>query len=111
MFQDCSRTPSAAVGLANKKEHMKRKLYVGNIPTTSSERDLYEAFSLYGNVDSVRLVTDRDTGRPRGFGFVEMSTPKQARNAMSGMLGHQIDGHFLTVNEAGRRPTRNVVRY
>ena len=79
---------------------MGRKLYVGNLPFETSEQDLQELFSRAGTVDSVNLVTDRATGRARGFAFVEMASDEDARNAIQTLNNYQLGGRNLTVNEA-----------
>jgi cold-inducible RNA-binding protein len=76
------------------------KLYVGNLPYNTTEEDLRNLFSQYGNVDNVAVVTDRDTGRSRGFGFVEFADDNEARNAISALSGQEYGGRALTVNEA-----------
>ena len=79
------------------------KLYVGNLSYSTTEDRLREVFSQHGEVASVALVMDRDTGRPRGFGFVEFSNDESARAAIAGMNGKNVDGRDLTVNEAKPR--------
>jgi RNA recognition motif-containing protein len=79
---------------------MGRKLYVGNLPYSATETSLREAFSASGTVDSVTLITDRDTGQSKGFGFVEMSTDQEAQAATQAMNGASIDGRQLKVSEA-----------
>lgn len=81
------------------------KLYVGNLPFEVDNGALQEMFTSYGDVESATVVTDRDTGRSRGFGFVEMSD-EQARAAMDELNGKDINGRTLTVNEARPRPDR-----
>jgi RNA recognition motif-containing protein len=81
------------------------KLYVGNLSFTATEDQVKDLFSQYGTPDSVRLITDRETGRPKGFGFVEFSNDQEARNAMSALNGQDFGGRALTVNEA--RPMEN----
>ncbi|HKA37274.1 MAG TPA: RNA-binding protein [Thermoanaerobaculia bacterium] len=76
------------------------KLYVGNLPYSTSEEDLRNLFSQYGNVESVAVITDRETGRSKGFGFVEFGDDGEARNAISGLSGQEFGGRALTVNEA-----------
>ncbi len=78
------------------------KIYVGNFPFSTSEDDLRKLFAPYGAVESVTLPTDRDTGRPRGFGFVEMSASDAAR-AIQNLNGKSIGGRPLRVNEAQER--------
>jgi len=79
---------------------MGRKLYVGNLAFTLTEDDLKEAFSEAGEVESVKLITDRDTGRSKGFAFVEMKTDQEAETAIEKFNGQQLAGRPLTVNEA-----------
>lgn len=80
------------------------KLYVGNLPYNTSEEDLRNLFSQYGNVESVAVITDRETGRSKGFGFVEFADDNEARNAISGLSGQEFGGRALTVNEARPKP-------
>lgn len=79
------------------------KIYVGNLSFNTSESQLRDLFAQHGEVTSASLVMDRDTGRPRGFGFVEMSNDEQARGAMAALNGQNVDGRDLTVNEAKPR--------
>lgn len=81
-------------------------LYVGNLSYDLSESDLNRTFSEYGTVESVRLITDRDTGRPRGFGFVEMSDKAGGRDAIEGLNEKEIGGRRLVVNEARPKASR-----
>jgi RNA recognition motif-containing protein len=81
------------------------KLYVGNLPFSSSEEDIRQLFEQHGTVYDVALITDRDTGRPRGFGFVEMDDG-QAEAAMSALDGIDFGGRTLTVNQARERQDR-----
>lgn len=83
-----------------------KKLYVGNLPFTASDEEIKELFSKHGTVHSVALITDRDTGRPRGFGFVEMDDDG-ATAAMGALDGYNMDGRDLRVNEAQDRPKRS----
>jgi len=85
---------------------MGRKLYVGNLPYETGETELQELFSSAGTVDSVNLVRDQATGRPRGFAFVEMSSDEAAQNAIRELNEREIGGRRLTVNEARPKPTR-----
>jgi cold-inducible RNA-binding protein len=82
------------------------KLYVGNLPFQTSENELRAAFEEYGQVSSASLVMDRETGRPRGFGFVEMPNDEEARAAINGLNGQNMGGRDLTVNEARPREDR-----
>jgi len=79
---------------------MSVRLYVGNLPFGLSEQDLEELFSQVGVVESVNIVTDRDTGRSRGFAFVEMDSREAADAAIGALTGREVDGRQLTVNEA-----------
>jgi RNA recognition motif-containing protein len=81
------------------------KIYVGNLSFNTSEDQLRELFEAHGAVSSASLAMDRETGRPRGFGFVEMSDQGQAQAAMAALNGQEVDGRQLTVNEA--RPKEN----
>lgn len=78
------------------------KLYVGNLPFTATEDTVRALFSPHGTVESVSLITDRETGRPRGFGFVEMSNSDASR-AMQVLNGSELDGRTLKINEAQDR--------
>lgn len=85
---------------------MSKKIYVGNLPYSSTEDQLRGLFAQYGTVSSVNVVTDRETGRPRGFGFVEMETGGD--DAIRSLNNHDLDGRSLNVNEARpREPRRN----
>lgn len=79
------------------------KLYVGNLSFSTSEARLREIFAEHGDVTSASLVMDRETGRPRGFGFVEFANDDHAKAAMAALSGKNIDGRDLTVNEAKPR--------
>lgn len=79
---------------------MGRKLYVGNLPHSATEASLREAFSASGTVDTVSLITDRDTGQSKGFGFIEMSTDQEAQAATQAMDGVSLDGRAIKVSEA-----------
>jgi RNA recognition motif-containing protein len=79
---------------------MSKKLYVGNLPFTSTEDELRELFGRHGTVDSVSVITDRETGRPRGFAFVEMAEASAASDAIRALDGTQLGGRSLKVNEA-----------
>ena len=79
------------------------KIYVGNLSFNTTETQVRELFEAHGKVTSASMVMDRDTGRPRGFGFVEMSDDTQARAAMAALHGKNVDGRDLTVNEAKPR--------
>ena len=79
---------------------MGRKLYVGNLPFSATEDLLRDKFSECGTVDSAKLITDRDTGRSKGFGFVEMSTDDEAQEAIEKFDGQDCEGRAMRVNEA-----------
>jgi len=79
---------------------MGNKLYVGNLPFSATETELSDMFSQCGSVDSVRLITDRETGRSKGFAFVEMSTGEEAERGIAQFSGRDLGGRELTVNEA-----------
>ena len=81
-------------------------IYVGNMSYGVSETTLRDAFERFGEVDSVNIITDRDTGRPKGFAFVEMKNDAEARAAIDGMNGVELEGRSLTVNEAKPRAPR-----
>jgi cold-inducible RNA-binding protein len=78
---------------------MSKKMFVGNLSFQTTESDVRSAFEKYGTVESVAIITDRDTGRSKGFGFVEMSE-EDANKAIAGLSGSQLNGRALTVNEA-----------
>ena len=82
------------------------KLYVGNLPYSTTDDDLRDAFASHGSVSSARVIMDRETGRSRGFGFVEMADDTQGQAAISAMNGANLDGRTLTVNEARPRADR-----
>ncbi|HEY3567523.1 MAG TPA: RNA-binding protein [Thermoanaerobaculia bacterium] len=82
---------------------MGRKLYVGNLPYNLRDSDLQDLFAAHGTVDSAQVIMDRDTGRSKGFGFVEMSSDQEAQAAISALNGRDVDGRNLTVNEARPR--------
>jgi RNA recognition motif-containing protein len=79
---------------------MGKKLYVGNLPFSATDQILLDTFSQCGTVVSAKIITDRDTGRSKGFGFVEMSTDAEAEDAISKFNGADYDGRAMTVNEA-----------
>ncbi len=82
---------------------MSKKLYVGNLPFSSTEDDLRGVFERHGSVDSVKVITDRETGRPRGFAFVEMSEASAADDAIRALDGSDLGGRSIRVNEAQDR--------
>jgi cold-inducible RNA-binding protein len=79
---------------------MGNKLYVGNLPYTVRDEDLNQAFSAYGSVNSAKVMMERETGRSKGFGFVEMGSDAEAQSAIQGMNGQSLGGRSLVVNEA-----------
>jgi len=85
---------------------MGRKLYVGNLPYSATEQTLQETFSQYGTVDSANMITDRDTGQSKGFGFVEMSSNSEAQKAIQELNGSTLDGRQIKVNEAKPKAPR-----
>lgn len=85
---------------------MSKKLYVGNLTYEVSGSDLEQLFSGYGSVQLAQVIEDRDTGRSKGFGFVEMSNVAEAQAAIDGLNDHEFNGRRLTVNEAKPRESR-----
>ena len=85
---------------------MGNKLYVGNLPYSYRDQDMEQAFAQFGTVSSARVMMERDTGRSKGFGFVEMGSEAEAQAAIRGMNGQQIGGRGLVVNEARPREPR-----
>jgi len=81
-------------------------IFVGNLAYSATEDDLRQRFEQYGVVDKVNVITDRDTGRAKGFGFVEMPDTAAAKAAIQGLQGKELDGRTLTVNEAKPRAPR-----
>ena len=82
-----------------------KNIFVGNLDFNATESSIRSLFEAYGQVDRVNVVTDRDTGRSRGFAFVEMSDSAQADQAINALNGHQLDGRALSVNEARPKPS------
>ena len=90
------------------------KIYVGNLSYSTSEADIRTAFSAFGSVETADVIMDRGTGRSKGFGFVEMSDASEAKAAIEGLNGKDLDGRSLNVNEARPktdRPQRSNYRY
>jgi len=85
---------------------LSKKLYVGNLPFSSTEEELRGVFERHGAVDSVAVITDRETGRPRGFAFVEMSEESAAQDAIRALDGSDLGGRSVRVNEAMERQRR-----
>ncbi|MBW1731061.1 MAG: RNA-binding protein [Deltaproteobacteria bacterium] len=86
-----------------------KKIYVGNLAFRTSESQIHDLFSQYGQVHSVKLITDYVTGRSRGFGFVEMDA-QEAQKAIAGLNGTELDGRILRVDEAKERKSRSQYR-
>src|SRR5215210_3260859 len=85
---------------------MGKKLYVGNLPYDTTDADLEQMFAAFGTVQSAQVIMDRDTGRSKGFGFVEMGNDQEAQAAITGLSGKQVGGRSLTVNEARPKEDR-----
>jgi len=85
---------------------MNNKLYVGNLPYSVNDASLHQNFSEYGNVLSAKVMMDRDTGRSKGFGFVEMATDAEAQAAIQGLNGQSVDGRSINVNVARPKEDR-----
>lgn len=88
-----------------------KKIYVGNLSFQMSDQDLMALFTEYGQVNSAAVILDRETGRSRGFGFVEMESDDDARKAIESLNGRDIEGRTLNVNEARPREPRNRSRW
>ena len=86
---------------------MGKKLYIGNLPYSATEQSLADKFSQCGTVDSAKVITDRDSGRSKGFAFVEMSTDAEAQDAISKFNGTEFEGRQMTVNEAKPQAPRD----
>lgn len=86
---------------------MGKKLYVGNLPFSVNDQVLFDTFAQYGEVESAKVITDRETGRSKGFGFVEMSTEEEALSAVNTLNGRDYEGRPLTVNEAKPMTSRD----
>lgn len=82
------------------------RLYVGNLSYSTTQDTLQSEFGAYGPVDEVAVITDRETGRPRGFAFVTMSNPDDGRSAIESLNGREVDGRTITVNEARPKADR-----
>ncbi len=82
-------------------------IFVGNLSYQTTQDELHAAFSAYGSVERVNIVTDRDTGQPRGFAFVEMTERRDAETAISQLNGAELNGRALNVNEARPKPERS----
>ncbi len=86
---------------------MAKKLYVGNLAYSTTQEQIQELFAQAGEITEITLITDRDTGRPKGFGFVSMATEEGAQEAIKRFNGYQLDSRALTVNEARPREERS----
>ncbi len=86
---------------------MSRKIYVGNLPWSTTSADLEAMFAEHGPVSSAEIISDRETGRSRGFGFVEMESEEGMQAAVNALNGHEMNGRPLTVNEARERTPRS----
>ncbi len=86
---------------------MSNKIYVGGLPYSTTEGQLQEIFAAHGAVESARVITDKFTGRSRGFGFVEMGSDEEAQKAIEALNGTEVDGRTLTVNEARPQERRS----
>jgi len=84
---------------------MGRKIFVGNLSFDTTSKDLETLFATCGTCESASVITDRDTGRSRGFGFVEMSSASEAQNAIAQLNSHELQGRALKVSEANERPS------
>ena len=91
-------------------QRVSKKLYIGNLPFSSTEEDLRDLFGRHGTVDSVAVITDRETGRPRGFAFVEMAEASAADEAIRALDGSDLGGRSIRVNEAQERGSRGGSR-
>ena len=85
-------------------------IFVGNLSYQTTQDELHAAFSQYGNVERVNIITDRDTGQPRGFAFVEMTEARDAQNAIAHLNGAELNGRALNVNEARPKPAGSGAR-
>ena len=83
-------------------------IYVGNLPFSTTQDQLQELFGQYGAIHKISIIIDRETGRSRGFGFVEMPNPDEGQTAIEALNGKEYGGRFLTVNEAKPRPERST---
>jgi cold-inducible RNA-binding protein len=115
---DCSPTPAFKDGQPARAEvshtqiaHLEairlKNIFVGNLDFNTSEDELRQMFGAYGQVDRVSIMTDRDTGRSRGFGFVEMTNAEDGEKAIAALNGTQLGGRTLNVNEARPKPERS----
>jgi RNA recognition motif-containing protein len=101
----------AIVLMFSHEEDLCVNIFVGNLTYSATDADLRQLFEQYGAVDKINIITDRDTGRSKGFGFVEMPESQAAKAAMQGLNGKELDGRALTVNEAKPREPRREPRH
>jgi RNA recognition motif-containing protein len=92
-----------AIRASHEDQELSKKIYVGNLPFSATEQELRDMFSRHGSIDSVNVITDRETGRARGFAFVEMSEESGASDAIRALDGSDMGGRPLRVNEAEDR--------
>jgi len=102
----CPQWALPVLHVFSKESSVAKKLYVGNLSYNTSDSDLQRMFGAFGTVQSAQVVSDRDTGRSKGFGFVEMGNDQEAQAAINGLNGKEVDGRALTVNEARPREER-----
>ena len=88
----------------SEQDHFLTNIFVGNLNFQTTTEDLRAAFAEYGTVENVNVITDRDTGQPRGFAFVEMTNRNEAEMAISGLNGAELNGRAMNVNEARPKP-------
>jgi cold-inducible RNA-binding protein len=105
--EDREQYGESRVELRTLKHHMNTKLFVGNLSFDTTENDLQDAFAAHGNVTEANLMTDRTSGRPRGFGFVTMGSPEEAQKAIDALNGTMLGDRNITVNEARPREERS----
>jgi RNA recognition motif-containing protein len=98
---------SGLLPILKKENHMGKKLYVGNLSYDVENAALGEMFTPHGTVESSQIITDRDTGRSKGFGFVEMGSESEAQAAIAALNGQEVGGRALTVNEAKPKENRS----
>lgn len=89
---------------------MSKKIYVGNLPYSANDQSLMSAFAQFGTVESAKVIMDRESGRSKGFAFVEMSTSTEAANSISQLNGSQMDGRAINVSEAKPQAPRDNTR-
>jgi RNA recognition motif-containing protein len=101
------QSPSASVQVVQiGQESVMKRIYVGNLPFSATEEEVAALFGQYGEVTNVDLITDRQTGRPRGFGFIQMEDDSAAMSAIEGLNGSDMGGRSLSINEARPREDR-----